>query len=150
MRSSAPKNNSSWRPSTQPGTASLPKSSGPPSARQSPAESACSPYASYLSYVERRIFPGGCFFVAASAEVGAQTGRVHDEVARIQQQWRDLLVQQADTAADKRELPEGTDAAQLAFELGVILAGTDIVSVLHDDFHAVSRARTAIRTRLAG
>jgi AcrR family transcriptional regulator len=104
----------------------------------------------YLSYVERRIFPGGCFFVAASAEVGAQTGRVHDEVARIQQQWRDLLVQQADTAADKRELPEGTDAAQLAFELGVILAGTDIVSVLHDDFHSVSRARTAIRTRLAG
>ena len=26
----------------------------------------------YLSYVERRVFPGGCFFVAASAEVGAQ------------------------------------------------------------------------------
>ena len=24
----------------------------------------------FLSYVERRIFPGGCFFVAASAEVG--------------------------------------------------------------------------------
>ncbi len=29
----------------------------------------------YLSYVERRVFPGGCFFVAASAEVGAQPGR---------------------------------------------------------------------------
>jgi hypothetical protein len=41
-----------------------------------------------------------------------------------------------------------TDAAQLAFELGVILTGTDIVTVLHDDFHVVSRARTAIRTRL--
>ena len=102
----------------------------------------------YLSYVERRVFPGGCFFVAAAAEVGAQAGRVHDEVARIQQQWRDLLAAEARTAAGQRELPEGTDAAQLAFELGVILAGTDIVSVLHDDFHAVSRARTAIRTRL--
>jgi len=104
----------------------------------------------YLSYVERRVFPGGCFFVAAAAEVGAQAGRVHDEVARIQQQWRDLLAAEARTAAGNRELPDGTDAAQLAFELGVILAGTDIVSVLHDDFHAVSRARTAIRTRLAG
>jgi AcrR family transcriptional regulator len=102
----------------------------------------------YLSYVERRVFPGGCFFVAAAAEVGAQAGRVHDEVARIQQQWRDLLGAEARTAAGKRELPDSTDAAQLAFELGVILAGTDIVSVLHDDFHAVSRARTAIRTRL--
>ena len=45
----------------------------------------------YLSYVQRRIFPGGCFFVAASAEMGARTGRVHDEVVRVQQQWRDLL-----------------------------------------------------------
>ena len=44
----------------------------------------------YLSYVERRVFPGGCFFVAASAEVGAQAGRVHDEVARAQQQWREI------------------------------------------------------------
>jgi AcrR family transcriptional regulator len=102
----------------------------------------------YLSYVERRVFPGGCFFVAAAAEVGAQAGRVHDEVARIQQQWRDLLAAEARTAAGKHELPDSTDAAQLAFELGVILAGTDIVSVLHDDFHAVSRARTAIRARL--
>ena len=104
----------------------------------------------YLSYVERRVFPGGCFFVAASAEVGAQAGRVHDEVARIQQQWRDLLAAEARAAADKCELPDGADPAQLAFELGVILAGTDLVSVLHDDLHVISRARTAIRTRLAG
>jgi len=104
----------------------------------------------YLSYVERRVFPGGCFFVAAAAEVGAQAGRVHDEVARIQQQWRDLLAAEARAAADNRELPDGTDAAQLAFELGVILAGTDLVSILHDDLHAVSRARTAIRSRLTG
>jgi AcrR family transcriptional regulator len=103
----------------------------------------------YLSYVERRVFPGGCFFVAASAEVGAQAGRVHDEVARIQQQWRDLLAAEARAAADKGELPDGMDAAQIAFELGVILAGTDLVSVLHDDFHAIGRARTAIHTRLA-
>jgi len=104
----------------------------------------------FLSYVERRVFPGGCFFVAAAAEVGAQAGRVHDEVARIQQQWRDLLTAEACTAAEGGELPDGADAGQLAFELGVILAGTDLVSVLHDDFQAISRARTAIRTRLAG
>jgi len=104
----------------------------------------------FLSYVERRVFPGGCFFVAVSAEVGAQAGPVHDEVARIQQQWRDLLVAEARAAVDHGELPDGTDAAQLAFELGVILAGTNLVSVLHDDLHAISRARTAIRTRLPG
>jgi AcrR family transcriptional regulator len=103
----------------------------------------------YISYVERRIFPGGCFFVAASAEVGARAGRVHDEVARVQQQWRDLLHQEARAAADKGQLAPDTDPAQLAFELGVILAGTNIVSVLHDDTGVIARARTAVRSRLS-
>jgi AcrR family transcriptional regulator len=104
----------------------------------------------YLSYVERRVFPGGCFFVAASAEVGGQPGRVHDEVARVQQQWRDLLLQEAHAAAAEGELTGSDEPAQLAFELGVILAGTDIVAILHDDSGAVSRGRTAVVTRLRG
>jgi AcrR family transcriptional regulator len=103
----------------------------------------------FLSYVERRIFPGGCFFVAASAEVGGRPGRVHDEVARIQQQWRDLLEREAKTAVENGELPAGTDPGQLAFEIGVVLAGTNLVSVLHDDLAVVTRARSAVRSRLA-
>ena len=103
----------------------------------------------YLSYVERRVFPGGCFFVAAAAELGGRPGRVHDEVARLQQQWRDLLDGEARAAADSGELPAGTDPGQLAFELGVILAGTNIVSVLHDDKGVINRARAAIRSRLS-
>ena len=99
----------------------------------------------FLDYVDRRVFPGGCFFVAASAEVGAKPGRVHDEVARVQQQWRDLLAAEAETARVNGELPDGTEPDQLAFELGVILAGTNIVAVLHDDPVAVRRAREAIR-----
>lgn len=104
----------------------------------------------YLAYVERRVFPGGCFFVAVSAEIGARPGRVHDEVARVQMQWRDLLDAEARSAHERGELPEGTDAAQLAFELGVILAGTNIVSVLHNDQRVIARARAAVRNRLAG
>jgi AcrR family transcriptional regulator len=103
----------------------------------------------YLSYVERRVFPGGCFFVAASAELGGRPGRVHDEVARVQQEWRDLLEAEAKSAVDTGELPADTDPTQLAFELGVLLAGTNIVSVLHDDSAAVNRARTAIHDRVA-
>ena len=104
----------------------------------------------YLSYVERRVFPGGCFFVAASAEVGAQPGRLHDEVARVQQQWRDLLLQEAQAAADQGELTPADEPAQLAFELGVILAGTDIIAILHNDPGAVSRGRAAVVFRLRG
>jgi hypothetical protein len=100
--------------------------------------------------VERRIFPGGCFFVAASAEVRARPGRVHDEVARIQQQWRDLLERETNSAVEKGELPPATDPGQIAFELGAILAGTNIVSVLHDDQAVVARARSAVKSRLSG
>jgi AcrR family transcriptional regulator len=104
----------------------------------------------FLSYVERRVFPGGCFFVSASAEVGGRPGRVHDEVARVQQQWSDLLGREASAAADRDELPVDTDPQQLAFELGVILAGTNIVSVLHDDLAVIGRARSAVKSRLSG
>lgn len=104
----------------------------------------------FLSYVERRIFPGGCFFVGASAELGGRPGRVHDEVAHAQQQWRHLLEREARAAAVRGELTDGTEPAQLAFELGVILAGTNIVSVLHDDMHVIARGRAAVERRLAG
>ncbi|MGP8059331.1 MAG: TetR/AcrR family transcriptional regulator [Acidimicrobiales bacterium] len=124
---------------------------GPALARTSPGrERLLALCEGYFSFVERRVFPGGCFFVAASAEVGAQPGRLHDEVARVQQQWRDLLLQEAHAAADRGELSTADEPAQLAFELGVILAGTDIVAILHDDPGAVSRGRAAVLARLNG
>jgi AcrR family transcriptional regulator len=99
----------------------------------------------FLDYVARRVFPGGCFFVATSAELGGRSGRVHDRVAAYQQQWRGLL---AETAREA-ELTPGTDPDQLAFELGALLAGTNIVSVLHDDDGVIERARRALRQRLS-
>jgi AcrR family transcriptional regulator len=103
----------------------------------------------FLSYVQRRVFPGGCFFVATAAELGARPGRVHDRVAAYQREWRELLEQVAREAGEAGELAAGTDPAQLAFELSTILAGTNIVAVLHDDDGAVDRGRRAIAARLA-
>jgi AcrR family transcriptional regulator len=102
----------------------------------------------YLDYVEQRIFPGGCFFVNASAEVGGRSGPVRDRVAHYQRQWRDLLAQTTREAQAAGELIPDADPDQLAFELGMILAGTSIAAVLHDDNTLVSRAREAIRKRL--
>jgi len=100
----------------------------------------------FLGYVQRRVFPGGCFFVATAAELGARRGRVHDRVAAYQREWRDLLEQ---TAQEAGELADGADPAQLAFELSAILAGANIVAVLHDDDGAIDRARRAVTARLA-
>ena len=102
----------------------------------------------FLSYVERRVFPGGCFFVVTSAELGSRAGAVHDRVATYQRQWSELLRQTAREAAARGELPPDADADQLAFELGALLAGANIVAILHSDDAAIERARRAVRRRL--
>jgi AcrR family transcriptional regulator len=102
----------------------------------------------YLSYVERRVFPGGCFFVGAAAEVGGRPGRIHDRVAAVQMEWRDLLLHEARSAHDRAELLDGADPDQLAFELAALLAGTNVVSVLHDDQGLIERARSSVHARL--
>lgn len=103
----------------------------------------------YVSYIERRVFPTGCFFVGAAVEVGARPGRVHDRVAEYQQQWRDLLGEAAREAHQRGELHRDDDPEQVAFELGALLAGAGVVAVLHDDDVAIERARRAVRARLA-
>jgi AcrR family transcriptional regulator len=102
----------------------------------------------YLDYVEQRIFPGGCFFVTASAEMGGRHGPVRDRVALYQRQWQQLLSETTRQAHTAHELPPGTDPDQLAFELGALLAGSDIAAVLHDDNTLIDRARQAVHALL--
>jgi hypothetical protein len=94
------------------------------------------------------VFPGGCFFVVTAAEVGSRSGLVHDRVAAYQRQWSELLRQTAREAEAKGQLPGEAEADQLAFELGAILAGANVVAILHSDDTAIERARRAIRRRL--
>ena len=102
----------------------------------------------FLDYVEQRVFPGGCFFVTASAEMGGRHGPVRERVALYQRQWRELLLHTARDAHAADELPAHSDPDQLAFELGAILAGTNIAAILHDDNTIIDRAREAIRQRI--
>jgi AcrR family transcriptional regulator len=102
----------------------------------------------FLDYVEQRVFPGGCFFVTASAEMGGRHGPVRDRVARYQRQWRELLTQTARDAGAAADLPPDTDPDQLVFELGAILAGTNLAAVLHNDNTIIDRARETIRQRI--
>jgi AcrR family transcriptional regulator len=103
----------------------------------------------FLDYVEGRVFPGGCFFVATAAELGGRKGRVHDRVAAYQEEWREVLQQCARDADAQGELAAGTEPDQLAFELGAILTGANVIAVLHDDDVVVGRARAAVRRRLS-
>ena len=102
----------------------------------------------FLSYVERRVFPGGCFFAATALEMGARPGPVKDRIAAVQARFTADLRSFAATAQDQQELPADEDPAQLAFELHAILLGADTKFVLQDDAAVLDLARRIIRRRL--
>jgi AcrR family transcriptional regulator len=102
----------------------------------------------YFSYVERRVFPGGCFFAATALEMGSRPGPVKDKVAAIQSGFTALLASFAATALEQHELPTSEDPDRLAFELHAILLAADTKFVLNDDPAALDLARQVMYQRL--
>lgn len=103
----------------------------------------------YLSYVERGVFPGGCFFAHLLAEFDAPAGPIHDEVEAIQRRWMGLLEGEIRTAQARGELAVGEDPGQLAFELYAALELANFLATLYRDPSVVERGRRAIRGSLA-
>jgi len=102
----------------------------------------------FLSHIERRVFPGGCFFAVAAADVGTQVGAVRDAVAAQQRDWIELLERLANKAMDVDELGPDINAAQLAFELNAVVVSAASTFILHGDPAVFERARAAVRSRL--
>ncbi len=103
----------------------------------------------WLDYSERRVFAGGCFFAAVSAELGSRPGPVRDAIAAQQHLWHAFLQGAIERAMDAGELDPGTDAAQLTFELTSLLDGANSMSLLFDSAEPYARARTAVARLLA-
>jgi AcrR family transcriptional regulator len=102
----------------------------------------------YLSHVERRVFPGGCFFAVAAADVGTRPGPVRDAVVAQHRDWIELLERLVRRATDVGDLETGDDPAQVAFELNAVLASASTSFVLQDDPAVFERARVAVRRRV--
>lgn len=103
----------------------------------------------FLSYIERRVFPGGCFFAAAQAELDTVPGPVREKLREAGRRWLDYLERQVRGAQELGDLDPAEDAAQLAFELDAMLKMGTAVFVLQDDAGALERARRGAKTRLA-
>lgn len=101
-----------------------------------------------LSYTERRVFAGGCFFVGSLPEFRTRNGPVHRRLSEILDEWLQFLQELAGDAMADGDLPAETDPAQLAFELTAILEYADLVYVFDDDTGALERARKLIEERI--
>jgi AcrR family transcriptional regulator len=103
---------------------------------------------SWLDYVRRRVFPGGCFFAAASFEFDGRPGPVRDAVAKQMDDWFAMLEKAIRMAKDEGHIDADVEPAQLAFELNALLFGANFAYNLRHDEEAFNRARRAIEQRL--
>jgi AcrR family transcriptional regulator len=102
----------------------------------------------YLSYLERHVFPGGCFFAAVAAEVDSRDGPVTDRLRDLMSggvQWLAGLLREAQ---ERGEVDPAADADQLAFEIDALLHGANASFTLYRSDEPLERARRAIRERL--
>ena len=102
----------------------------------------------FFDYLERRTFPGGCFFAGAVLEMGTRPGPVKDQVAAFQNRFAALIRQFIVTALEHRELPADEDPDALTFELNGIILAANANFVLNADPAALELARRIVRRRL--
>jgi AcrR family transcriptional regulator len=103
---------------------------------------------SFISYVERSVFPGGCFFAAAMAEFDAREGPVRNRIAEAQWQWLEMLERMAQDAKRLGQLSPQVDAAQLAYELESVMVTANWYVHLFEDRTQLERARKAVKRLL--
>jgi len=122
----------------------------PAQAPSDPLERLRTLYERFFDHVERRVFPGGCFFASAESELGMQEGPVKERVAAIQRAWSANVTQLVSEAQAAGALPADDDPAQVAFELDSYGLMGNVGFVLHDDPGYLRHARAAVKRRLAG
>ena len=103
---------------------------------------------SWIDYVRRGVFPGGCFFAAASFEFDGRAGPVRDVIGTAMDVWIDALEKAVQMAKDEGHLVASVDPAQLAFELNSLFFGANFACQLRNDPRALDHAERAIESRL--
>jgi AcrR family transcriptional regulator len=102
----------------------------------------------WLSYGEDKVFPGGCFFSAASLEFDDRPGRVRDRIVELMKKWLGSLEHAARDAQAACEIRKDVDVRQLAFEIQALAMGANWSSRLFRERDAFRSAGSAILRRI--
>jgi AcrR family transcriptional regulator len=103
----------------------------------------------FIDHLDRKVFPGGCFFAAAAAEFATHPGTVQDRVMELSRNWMLLLEELVDDARARGLTSEAEDTKQIAYELDAALLMANWTFVLYDDPKALERAMVMVRDRIA-
>ena len=102
----------------------------------------------FVAHVRDAVFPGGCFFASAAAELDTRPGPVRDRALQVVGRWNGLLQREAADAQAAGELGASLDPAQLAFELNAFLLLGNAQFIATGDEAALERSMRAVTSRL--
>src|SRR4051812_9947348 len=103
----------------------------------------------FLSHLERRVYPGGCFFAAVASELDTRPGPARDRVAQVLDKWQSLLRQCILDAQASGEIDPSAEVAQAAFEIQAMLLAGNFQFVLTNDPARLRQARKGVEHVLA-
>ena len=92
--------------------------------------------------------PGGCLFIAASAEFDDQPGAVRDRLVQDQRDWLDTIAQVFRTAIAEGDVRPDADPEQFAHDLHGVMFAFHHASRLLGDPDAATRATRAFEALL--
>jgi len=101
-----------------------------------------------IGYTERQVFPGGCFFAAASFEFNNRPGPVRDRIAEMLGSWISYLEHAVEQAQAAGELDPSLSAREVAFQLDAFAQAANAQFQLFRDPRVFDDARRAVRERL--
>lgn len=105
-------------------------------------------YRHWMDYSKRRVFSGGCFFAAVTAEYDAREGVIRDVLRDRLSGWMSLQQNLIREAQAMGAILVDVDPVQLAFELDAFALAANSQAVLYDDDSAYGRAAVAIASRI--
>jgi AcrR family transcriptional regulator len=99
----------------------------------------------FLSHLERRVFPGGCFFAAVASELDTRPGPARDRVVQILERWQSLLRQCVLDAQAAEEIDPHAEVAQAVFEIQAMLLAGNYLFVISNDPIRLTQARNGVQ-----
>jgi AcrR family transcriptional regulator len=99
----------------------------------------------FLGHLERRVFPGGCFFATVSVQLASRPGRPRDRVMELQKAWVEQFAEALGRAVADGELPGGADVGQMVFEITAMLLRANFGWILAGDRAVLDQARMGVR-----
>jgi AcrR family transcriptional regulator len=101
-----------------------------------------------IGYLERQVFPGGCFFAATSVEFSHKPGPVRDRIEEMLRSWLSYLEHAVEQAQQAGELADTLSAREITFELDSFGMAANWQYRVFGDPAVYEDARRAIRERL--